>query len=593
MSTTLSSSASAGGVIAGQTTARAPARVKSKERRSTARIFGAIAVVAIVSAVVWAAANWSRSAVVVGRADKYIVSPRDFSVVLKEKGELKAAKSTEIVSEVEGRATIITLVPEGTLVQKGDLLVQLASNEIEDRIRQEELKEANAITAFEAAQKELEIQRDQNDSDIRKADLQIELARLELEKYKKGDWVQKIKDADIAIEQAEINLERKKEDFEAAEKLLARDFVTKIQYEEDKFNYQKAVWELEKARQSKEVLERYTHVADSRQRESDLEEAVKEAERVKKNAEAEEAKKIGALDGKTKELALIQDQLAKLRRQKEKCIITAPTQGFVVYYSGGGGRHFMSDDNQIREGATVFERQVMLTLPDTSEMLVVVRVHEAKTDKLELGQPATVQVEGLPGKTFTGKVTKIAVVADSQNRWLNPDLKEYETEITLDDGDGALKPGVTAYAEILVQNVEDRIAVPVQTIYAKSGQRYVFKSVGDRVEPVPVKLGAVGAEWAEVESGLSGGESVLLAFGDEQKRLIPDRAQDRRNAQAASFQPERNAAAGGKAEGAGHRRPPGGASSDSTPAGGARPTGAARPESSSEHGAPRTRSTAP
>ena len=38
----------------------------------------------------------------------------------------------------------------------------------------------------------------------------------------------------------------------------------------------------------------------------------------------------------------------------------------------------------------------------------------------------------MTSEVLTGSVTKIAAVADTQNRWLNPDLKEYETEITLD-----------------------------------------------------------------------------------------------------------------------------------------------------------------
>ena len=405
--------------------------------------------------------SWSRSAQQAGKVNQYVVTPRTFSVVLKEKGELKAAKSTDIICEVEGRSTIITLIPEGTAVKEGDLLVELASDEIEDRIAQEELKESNAITAFEAAGTELEIQRDKNASDIRKAELEIELNRLELEKYEKGDWEQMRKEHEIAIEQAGINLERRTEDFNAAKDLRARDFITQTQFREDDFNFKRAEWELEKAKKALEVLRAYTHVAAMRKRESDLDEAIKECARVKKNADAEELKKVRALEGKKKELELIQDQLAKFRRQREKCRITAPTQGFVVYFTGGG-RHFMSGDNQVKEGGTVHERQVLLSLPDTAKMLVVVRVHEAKTDKLRLGQAAAVTVEGLPGHQFTGNVAKIAVVADTQNRWLNPDLKEYETEITLDPTDVPLKPGVTAHVEILVESVEDILAVPVQ-----------------------------------------------------------------------------------------------------------------------------------
>ena len=136
-------------------------------------------------------------------------------------GELKAAKRTEIVCEVEGRSTIISLIPEGTAVKEGDLLVELASDAIADRIQQDELKETNAITAYEASETELEILLDKNESDIRKARLDIELRQLALDKYEKGDWLETIQDAVISIKQAQINLERRKEDFEAAKAAIA------------------------------------------------------------------------------------------------------------------------------------------------------------------------------------------------------------------------------------------------------------------------------------------------------------------------------------------------------------------------------------
>jgi len=456
-----------------------------------------------------------------GKSDitMFTVAPRNFAVVLKEKGELKAAHSASVMSQVEGRATIISLVPEGTAVKKGDLLVELASDEIEDRIQQEELKEANAITAYDAAKTELEIQRDQNDSDIRKANLKIELTQLEYDKYEKADWSQQQKDAEIAIDEAQIVLQRAKEDYESSIELRKRKFITKTAFEQDKFDYTKAKWDLEKAEHAKQVLEQYTHVAAGRQRQSDVEEAQKEFERVKKNAEAEEAKKVADVEGRKKELKLIQDNLAKLRRQKENCRIYAPTQGFVVYYTGHS--RFFSSDDQIREGASVHERQVLLELPDTSEMLVTVRVHEAKTDKLAIGQRANVTIEGIPNRVFTGTVSKIAVLADTQNRWLNPDLKEYETEIKLDHTDVPLKPGVTAFAEILVEDVNAKAAVPVQAVYTKGMQRFVFTD--NPKQPFRrVKLGSVGTEWAQITDGLDVGDRIMLAFGDQQKRLIPD-----------------------------------------------------------------------
>ena len=532
-----------------------PKTAPSAKRTGLKVLFFGLAIV-LISGLAALATTWKGSASTATDLQSAVVAPHTFNVVLKEKGELKAAKSTDVKCEVEGRSTIISLIPEGTPVQQGDLLVTLASDEIENKIRESELKEANAITLFESAKTELDIQRDKNASDIRKAELQIELKGLELRKYEEGDWAQKQKDAQVAIQQAEITLERRKQDFEASQKLYEKKYTTQTEYEEAEFNFKKAGWDLEKAKMALEVLNKYTHIADSKLKNSDLEEAQKEAERVRKNAEAEEIKKLRNVEGKEKELALIQDQLAKFRTQKEKCRIVAPTQGFVVYYSGGGGGRFsMNGEGQIKEGAEVFERQVLMQLPDISEMMVTVRIHEAKTDKLKIGQSANVSVEGIPGRVFPGKVRKIAALADSQNSWLNPDLKEYETEIILEPTDAPLKPGVTAQAEIMVTNVEEQLAVPVQAIYAKSGKRFVFRQNGKAAEAVPVQVGPVGNEWAAIASGLEPGDRVLMAFTDDHRRMIPD-------------------APGGEERGAGGQRRKGPGGPGGGPGRGGRPAGA-------------------
>ncbi|MCH9003457.1 MAG: efflux RND transporter periplasmic adaptor subunit [Planctomycetes bacterium] len=451
--------------------------------------------------------------------NQHLVGMRSFKVVLKEKGELKAAKSTDIKSRVEGRATIISLIDEGKAVQEGDLLVELASDQIDDRIQQEELKETNAITAFESARSELDIQRDKNASDIRKADLEIELKKLELDKYIKGEWKQKLRDADIAIEEAETKLANSKEDWIAADKLYKKNFITKAEYRKDKFNFEKATWDLEKAITAREVLKTYTHVAESRKRHSDFEEAQQEFERIKKNAAAEENKKQRNLEGKTKELELIRAQLAKLRAQKENCRIFAPTPGFVVYYAESWR---WGSGDQIKEGAEVRERQILMQLPDTSKMVVSVRIHESKTNKLALGQRAVIEVEGIPDTQLGGEVTKIAVIADTQNRWLNPDLKEYETEITLDPTDVPLKPGATAHVEILIEQTEKVLSVPVQSIFSKGGRKYVFRDSGQGVKYREVQIGTSSTEWAQVVDGLTENDRILMAFSDEHTREIPE-----------------------------------------------------------------------
>src|SRR3972149_6907076 len=88
------------------------ASFQARSRGKAVPVAIAIGVVAVVSAVVWATTSWTQTASQIASVDKFVVAPQTFNVVLKEKGELKAAKSTDIKCEVEGKSTIITLIEE-------------------------------------------------------------------------------------------------------------------------------------------------------------------------------------------------------------------------------------------------------------------------------------------------------------------------------------------------------------------------------------------------------------------------------------------------------------------------------------------------
>jgi multidrug efflux pump subunit AcrA (membrane-fusion protein) len=155
-------------------------------------------------------------------------------------------------------------------------------------------------------------------------------------------------------------------------------------------------------------------------------------------------------------------------------------------------------------------------------MKVKLRIHESRATSIREGLPATVTIEGLNDRVFHGRVTKVAALADSQNRWLNPDLKEYATEITLDATDVELKPGVTARAEIHIEEVTNALAVPIQCVFSKGRKQFVFRGEGDDAEPVEVQVGASSREFAEIKKGLQEGDEVLLAVSDDLKRKLPE-----------------------------------------------------------------------
>lgn len=481
---------------------------------------------AIILAVVgvWSVVQRARAGAAMPDITVFEVRPMSFPVILTAKGEVKAKKNTEIRCEVEGRSTIVWLIEEGEQVEEGDLLVELANDggggglSIEDRIKQAEISVANAKAAFENAQKNYEIQLDLNKSNIRKGKLAVELADGRFEKYLNGDSVQDLRTLEIQLREAQAVLRRRKADFETSKQLFERGYITKTEHETDHFNVFKAELNVEKAELAVKIHKEYAEELERRQLESAVEDAKRDLERTIKSAEAQAAQSKAQLEAKKAQYDIEAQKLAKLKKQREHLEIYAPGPGMVVYHRSG--RYW--DPQRIEVGATVHERQVLIDLPDPSIMQVAVKINESQMDKIELDLPATVEIEGVTGERFTGRVTKIGVLADAQHRWLNPNLKEYTNEITLDQSHASLKPGMSATAEILVTKLDDVLAIPVQCVFSKAGRSYAFVREDDgTISYRDIELGLASTEYVRVLKGLEAGDQVCLAIDDEMKRKLP------------------------------------------------------------------------
>jgi HlyD family secretion protein len=198
-----------------------------------------------------------------------------------------------------------------------------------------------------------------------------------------------------------------------------------------------------------------------------------------------------------------------LREQLNKCTIRAQKSGLVVY---GGGRDdsYFRGEEMIREGATVRERQAIITIPDMTRMSVNVKIHETYIKKVQKGQKARVTVDAFPDKVLTGEVTKVGVLPDSQNRWMNPDLKVYGVTVALDGSQDWVKPGMSAKVEILVTRLQDVVFIPVQAVSLNEGKQVCYVAGGMKPERREVEIGEFTDEFIEIKNGLKEKEVVLL-----------------------------------------------------------------------------------
>jgi len=223
-------------------------------------------------------------------------------------------------------------------------------------------------------------------------------------------------------------------------------------------------------------------------------------------------------------------QRADINEQLEKCVMRAKKTGLIVYGGGGEEMFYYGNQEPIREGATVRERQAIITIPDMTKMSVKVKIHETYIKKIRKGQKVRITIDAFPDQVLAGEVTKVGVLPDSQNRWMNPDLKVYLTTITIDGTYDWIKPGMSAKVEILVDHLKDVVYVPIQAVAPSDGKQICYVAGGIKPQKREVEIGQLNDEFIEIKKGLKEGEKVLLHppesgepdAGGREKKTGPD-----------------------------------------------------------------------
>jgi multidrug efflux pump subunit AcrA (membrane-fusion protein) len=493
--------------------------------------------------------------------DSYPVRRGHLRISVLEGGNLKALKSQEIRAEVEGGTTILSIVAEGTQitaedVKNGKILIRLDSSDLEDKAISQEIDLNNARASFNQADENLTLQVKQNESDMRTAELNLKFAAMDFEKYLGaalagealnqetlahhllidspklgGEALQRrrILESDINLAREEVSRARNK--LQWTERLHENGYVTGEEREADRLSLNRQQVELERAQTARDLFFRYDFAKETERLLSDYQEARRELERAVTRARSREAQARADLESKRLIYDLQQDKLRKLRRQIDRCTIRATKPGLVVY--AGGTSLFQRRQEPIEEGATVRERQLLISLPDLSIVAVDVKVAESSVKKVKPGQKAVVKIDAFPDLILTGSVASVAVVPDSQVSWMNPDLKVYSTEVVIAGEHPDMKPGLTAQVEIIVEELNDVLFVPIRAIHTTAEQPVCYVVKDGYLEARPVVMGSANDSFIHIRQGLEPGETVLLREPQPEEKVRMARDEPDRNQEAA------------------------------------------------------------
>jgi multidrug resistance efflux pump len=322
----------------------------------------------------------------------------------------------------------------------------------------------------------------------------------------------------VAQEEARLALTR----VEGQKRLFDKDFITINEYELEKVQEQRARIRVETARMDTDLYIHYTFPKDAEQFFFNYEEALMGLARARKEGEAKMAQESARLKSAERKFKLEQAELEDLENQLEHTTIRAERTGLVVYGSTGDSAPWRrNNEDPVVVGASMRFQQRIITIPDMTLMGIKVNIHESAVKKVAVGQPVAITIEAFPDRPLQGEVIKVAVLADSANAFMNPDLKVYPTVIQINGIYEWLKPGMGAEAEILIEALEDVLFIPIQAVTYEGDNQICFVIESGEPTRRVITLGSFNEEHIEITSGLSEGEEVwLLPAGIPQSDLF-------------------------------------------------------------------------
>lgn len=195
--------------------------------------------------------------------------------------------------------------------------------------------------------------------------------------------------------------------------------------------------------------------------------------------------------------------LSQAREDLGQTTITAPADGVVL-------------QRLVEPGQTVVSAMSATPLftvaSDLSTLVAEVYVEEADVGVVAPGQLAAFTVPAWPDRTFSAEVVSIDLAPDD-----SASVVAYRTVLRVDNTDGALRPGMTATAEIEISRTDGLLHVPIEALRfqpdgalpAEGDQVYVLR--GDDLEAVPVEvLGTSGVRAAVSSETLQPGDTIVV-----------------------------------------------------------------------------------
>ena len=443
------------------------------------------------------------------------VEQQRLTVTLPVNGALASTEETPVRFEPSGRFSdrrkIVELCDNNGTVKPGDLVFALDTKDLIDQRDQLAKDATNAREALNKAQADAQVELSAQQSDVDAAQEALGLARDQAKAERDS--------ADAQVKFTEGELARLDRELQRDRRLAELHYIpgTELQGTEKRNRDKK--FELDKWRLAREDTEKKSAEA-IQEKQSALELAQHQFDAAKaRNQDTIESARIRLKD--------TEQRLAEADQQIAECRVVAPKAGVAVIGMRWGG----DERRPWRVGDEIWPRSAPVSIYNMAQMEVRCQVGEMDISRVRKGQKAFVLSPTRSGKRYLGRITSVdETVHDAGFMTGTAGKKVFGAFIGLDQTDPTtLRPGMTVDVEIVLDDLQNVVAVPIRAVFRQQGKPFVYRQRGESLRPdsvgagmaarraqprferVPVTLGTRGDLLVAVRGRLRRGDRVALS----------------------------------------------------------------------------------
>lgn len=432
-----------------------------------------------------------------------------FILKTKLSGVVESTRATPIALNLDqwSDLTVIKAVDHGMMVKKGDVLIELATEDVKEKIDNLDLGMALNKLARDAAH--LELDKLEKTTPImlgksRKIKIQAEADLAYYEDVTKGI---RERDTKEVVASAENYLAYAQEELDQLLKMYEEDDLTEETEEiillRARHSVKSYQWQLQKAKERSERTLSTTIPREYEKLKDDLELhqiSWRATETSTRDALAKKRQEVAAVD---RDFEKSVKSINELRSDLKAMSVRAPHDGIVYYGMAQRGKWTTAStvERKLLPGAKLTMREVVMTVVDPAKIQLRAAAGEAVLKNLVVGQSAETAMKWDSDVKLNGKITKLSFVPFSTNT--------FDTIVSLSSAPKGkpVMPGMAATAEVTTYEKDKALTVPKAAIKKEDDKESVTLK-GGKVRRV--ETGKTDGKKVEILKGLKAGDIIEI-----------------------------------------------------------------------------------